>query len=152
MEPNKENIRLWVEWLRTKGLKQNVGSLAAQEHGEQEWGYCCLGVACEAAIASGLNVAIQINVDTLSSKGDRGWKSYDNNVDVLPESVIQWLGLDSGDPVVRWTQDDNKFAQTLSTLNDQERWDFARIADAIEYTFLREEGDDDISPSGETSA
>lgn len=150
MEPNKENIRLWVEWLRTKRLKQTTGTLAALERGHQEWGYCCLGVACEAAIASGLNVTVVVNVDDLSSQRDRKWKSYDLSVDLLPVSVMQWLGLDSRDPMVWWTRGASKFAETLVTLNDREGWDFNPIADAIEYTFLREEGDDSISESKET--
>ena len=152
MEPNKENIRLWVEWLRTKGLRQETGALAVREREEQGWGYCCLGVACEVARASGLELKVEVEDDPFAEALRRQRKKYDGVEDVLPASVMRWLGIGTEDPLVSWAEAERGVEQHLSSLNDDERWDFARIADAIEYTFLREEDDDDALSNGETSA
>ena len=39
--PNKENIRKWVEALRSGDFPQTTSTLADSD------GYCCLGVACD---------------------------------------------------------------------------------------------------------
>lgn len=124
-EPNKANIRKWVEALRSGEYKQGRGQLRVGDS------FCCLGVACEIS-----------GVSQWSGRfyGDDG--DYEDAV--LPESVGRWLGVDGDNIAV-----DARFVEhgaprssfVLTELNDVRRLSFSQIADAIEATYLTEAGD-----------
>jgi hypothetical protein len=82
-------------------------------------GRCCLGVLCELAVEDGVIAPPYM--------GGGAWV-YDGADTDLPETVWRWAGLDSGNPEA------GEF--TLIELNDDEHWDFAEIADAIEGVTL----------------
>lgn len=117
MEPNKENIKKWVDALRNDGFAQDKSWLHTNR------GFCCLGVACEVAIKNSLPLSI--------SKDDE-YTFYDGMGGILPPSVQNWLGIDDSDPnLVK----DGRYYR-CSVLNDDKNFSFAAIADAIEATYL----------------
>src|SRR5947199_768483 len=109
--PNRENIQKWVDALRSGDYKQTIGAL------ENEYGNCCLGVACRVAIGDGLRVNVYSGRVT----------SFDGEDAHLPASVRDWLGVDrvvlGGWPAT--------YANDWAP-----GWDFARIADEIERAYL----------------
>ena len=86
--PNLDNIRLWVNDLRSGEFEQGTGQLNQVKDGVDQ--YCCLGVACETARKNGLRMSV-VNDAT-------GDKVYDREQAFLPDSVMNWLGLDSRNP------------------------------------------------------
>lgn len=118
MRPNKENIRRWVEALRSGNYKQGKGYLQVVD--EFSVSYCCLGVACD---ISGLG-KWEHELDSHSYLGEEA---------VLPSHVRRWLGLDEDNPAVK-TLDDDWYG--LAYLNDRGGYTFNDIADAIERTWL----------------
>lgn len=119
---NKENIRKWVDALRSGEYEQKSGSLRQYDK------FCCLGVACEVAIASGEPIKTE--------KDNNGLVSYDAKSCLLPTRVITWLGVESPDPAVK-NDVENRW-EYLTWLNDC-GYTFDFIADCIELTFLEEE-------------
>lgn len=159
-QPNKENIRKWVEALRSGKFQQTNGALRDLD------GYCCLGVACE---VSGLGywanaphkdketaesevrngsqcfVVTPATIVELSA-GDRLSRVYeggDYQEEFLPDGVKEWLGVESVNPdmmeSINLDSVKDSLYTTLAALNDDEKWDFNQIADAIERKYLSEE-------------
>jgi len=122
---NKENITKWVDALKSGEYEQTVGAL------RNEWGYCCLGVACDVAIKNGLNVIVE------EVEGED--VSYDGSLAYLPESVSGWLGLEEM-PYALVANNE----RSLVCLNDSDLWTLDQIAQAIKETYL-EDGDVNIS-------
>lgn len=105
------NQQKWVDALRSGEYNQTTGTL------QDDYGYCCLGVACKVALDNGVNV----NTDE-----DNGNISGDELSD--QKDVKSWLGL---------YDNQGRFETTpkqlyLTTLNDIEGLDFNEIADYIE--------------------
>lgn len=117
MEPNKENIKKWVDALRSGNYKQ------CREQLSNGLGYCCLGVACEVAIAGGLSIE-----KTLGENRVR----YDGTGAMLPQSVRNWFGFYTNDVPVKYAEGES----TCVGLNDASRLSFAEIADVVEATYL----------------
>ena len=111
----KENRKKWVEALRSGKYKQTEGTLKGKDE-EGRDRFCCLGVACD---ISGLS--------TWESTKVNG-RVYDGNYGVLPDSVQQWLGMDTSKGSYR-----NQFGDmySLTQMND-DCLDFDMIADMIE--------------------
>lgn len=119
---NRENIRLWVDALRSGDFVQGKGSLA------QDGKYCCLGVACEVALRNG----VQMDV-----KRDTSVYYYDQHSVHLPPAVMEWLGITAMSPMVDYVNRTGlPQREFLTELNDLLGMPFAGIADAIEHTFL----------------
>ena len=110
---NKENIKLWVEALRSGEYEQGVGALHEGD------AFCCLGVACEVyqKQVGGLGVEMPY----------RNTYEYDGETGELPGLLIDWLELNS-DPKIG--------GKTAIRLNDEDRLSFDEIADAIEKEYL----------------
>ena len=126
MTVNKERLILWVDALRSGQYEQTDKRL------KRDGKYCCLGVACEVAVANGLELDIRPFFE--DSIGDEN----------LPIEVSRWFGFDGDtqDPLLGnyntmdpededydadWRQD------VLATeANDELLWSFERIADALE--------------------
>jgi hypothetical protein len=113
----------WTAALRSGDYPQGANALRRDGH------WCCLGVLCDLAEQDGVTRAF---ADDLVG----GW-SYDGYPDLLPPSVRDWAGLADRGPVVvieDWDDAGVPADMELTALNDDERWDFARIADAIDGT------------------
>lgn len=124
-QPNKARLRLWVEQLRSGTYRQGSNVLAGKWPLDDEFRYCCLGVACEVAVRHGAEVVVE---------RDKGLKTYDGQQLLLPASVVEWFGLEHNNPYLRPDY------SSASNLNDNFMLSFNEIADAIEQTFdLREE-------------
>lgn len=121
MKPNRENIRLWVEALRSGRYKQGRQTLRQKK--DNVIRYCCLGVACNVyKRVTGRGKWITTDVS--------GTHSFHGQMGVLPGSVADWLGLDDVNPNLLG---DIK----ASSANDTYNWTFEAIADAIEAKYLK---------------
>lgn len=108
----KDDIKaLWTADLRANPELQGFDAL------EQNEKFCCLGRLCLLAIKNGVKVIRHVS--------DSGFVSYDNEVFLLPKSVVKWAGLDSHNPEIP-TADYN-----LVNANDIGKT-FAEIADLID--------------------
>lgn len=107
------NAKAWVNDLRTTTAKQGKGRLQ-----NADGSFCCLGRACELAVAAG--VIPSPRVDGLSL-----YYIYDDvETAYLPYAVEKWLGLrESGG---RYE------GGNLILHNDTEGLNFSQIADIIE--------------------
>lgn len=127
---NRENIRKWVDGLRSKRFKQGYGvltniiisngSISTMEN-------CCLGVACEIARENGVSLEIADKVRYYTIGNTR---SYDGEFNYLPARVREWLGIDDPDPWIPAAK------STLSEINDQRTANFDEIAALLEQTYL----------------
>jgi hypothetical protein len=96
---NIENIRKWVKALESGAFTQAQGALH-----RVNVGYCCLGVACVAAIDDG----VEIQRETASLNDS---ERFDGASSYLPAKVADWLGVDGGNPKLAgnsatWWNDD----------------------------------------------
>ena len=107
----------WVAALRSGQYKQGRGYLANKGQ------FCCLGVACELAIADGVKV----------KRKDRpsGVKEYDGITGTMPLSVRQWLGLKYSDGAYKTDDGYHEENRNLACLNDN-GYGFEAIAQLIE--------------------
>lgn len=127
---NVENIRKWVEALRSGEFEQTMGALCTAEEKSGSRAYCCLGVAAE--------VYRREHPDTdewvpVLSHDPNIFKIYDEDA-ILPDVVQDWLELLTDNPPV-W-QGGTK--HPLTEINDSGHYTFAEIADLIEETYLTE--------------
>lgn len=120
---NVENMKKFVAALRSGDYVQGHGTLEGVGN-DGKTRNCCLGVACRVAIKDGLN--IKVVTSALWSFTIDGSSGY------LPESVSNWLGIDSDNP--RLYVDDQQFSAV--NLNDYRLFSFDQIADAFERTYL----------------
>jgi len=129
--PNKDRLRLWVAALRDPNLVQGHGCLAQRRSEDEPWQQCCLGVACEVAIAKGLPL-LRKTVENrmrgfVRAYAVEGAESFDTLV--LPPAVLEWYGLPQRIREVDLGTD------LAVELNDESRLTFAEIADIIEEHF-----------------
>ena len=120
---NRENVRLWVDALRSGKFKQTTTTLASRPKGNgHRYSYCCLGVACE---ISGVAKA------TRSTGNKKVEKGYDGEHGTLPYSVRGWLGLSDANPELAYVE------ESLVSINDNHGATFDEIADLIERSWLQ---------------
>ena len=132
LELNPEIRARWTAALRSGQYEQGLEALRqVTEDGGYE--FCCLGVLCELAAVEGVTEA--------AYDEDEGAWAYDGESAYLPPRVAEWAGLplteDDSGVGRRWSLPRVMTPQgeeTLVALNDELRWDFARIADAIDGT------------------
>ncbi len=117
LEMNPEIRARWVAALRSGEYEQGTNRL---RQGDQ---FCCLGVLCD--------LAERENVVQATADGNLNF-SYGEDTDYLPSAVQAWAALSHWNPSVHVAGVDGLSRSCLSLLNDDWRWDFARIADAIE--------------------
>lgn len=130
---DRDHVRLWVDALRSGLYEQARGKLSDGD------GYCCLGVACEVAMANGVELR-----KVRSIEDDGVWVSYDEANSMLPQSVAKWLGLGACCPTFEHSTCDRLAdtvyvldgATSVTVLNDRMKLDFNRIADALEKDHL----------------
>lgn len=130
MEPNIENIKLWVEALRSGKYKQAQKALANED------GHCCLGVACDTfLINTGIGKWLPAEEERMAfatPSFDQGTESY------MPAEVQEWLGLPNDPPLPFLNEGDMESQEYASELNDVKECDFNQIADAIEKKYLKD--------------
>lgn len=112
-----ENAQKWVDALRSGEYTQCQHSL------RQNNKYCCLGVACEVAIANGVEIERFYN-GVLYRYGNDG----ELEESFLPSKVVSWLNLTSDNG----KHYDNYGPTSLTRVNDHRRSSFDQIADLIE--------------------
>jgi hypothetical protein len=110
MEINKEELRVWIAALRSGKYSQTRGRL------QNENGYCCLGVACK--------VLIPIEKQILSSTG-----FLVGGMPKHQQDAPEWLNQIDDDVK-------QKKGQSLTELNDYNKFTFSQIADLLEKYYL----------------
>jgi hypothetical protein len=114
----------WVAALRSGEYKQGGGQLHNSIAGE----FCCLGVLCDLAVKAEVDVRVQ--------PGAFGTE-YDGQTGSLPAAVQEWARLDTPDPELAPTIDQDNdediyYWDEASELNDT-GVPFSQIADLIEW-------------------
>ena len=113
----------WIKALRSGEYAQGVGYLKSGT-GDNE-AYCCLGVLCDLAVKAGADIGVYVDTD------EEVW-FFDTNGEVLPESVMEWSGLNSH--IGSYGEGESHVTKSLAWRND-EGDSFAKIADLIEEHF-----------------
>lgn len=130
---NEQNIKLWIEALRSGKYKQ--GQYRLRQNNE----FCCLGVACE--------IYDLIHANELPKLKECEDYYENNNNQTLPLIIGEWLGVDDCNPSINITEIMmEKYPElelysfektiTLAELNDDVQLSFDQIADIIEDNFL----------------
>jgi hypothetical protein len=122
----------WLQALRDGSYKQTRGILQSQNAH-----FCCLGVLCDLAIKSG------VEVEVLQPVGHEEWNlgntranpdeiTYDGIFEVLPPSVMAWAGLDDPNPDVNTSDIEGDVCNSnLADYNDSGAT-FEEVANVIE--------------------
>jgi hypothetical protein len=114
LEMNPEIRARWTAALRSGDYSQGRDTLRRDDL------FCCLGVLCDLAVKDG--------AVTGKPHGDGRW-AYSGTATVLPRAVQEWAALETCDPLIAVP---GRVPASLTELNDDENWTFARIADAID--------------------
>ena len=109
---NIELVKKWLHELRTTEKKQCRGLLHRLHPDNQSEGFCCVGIACEVAIANGLSIP---------RKRDFESEAYDFQYSIAPESVENYYKIPPG------------FFGFAMGFNDILKLSFSEIADRYEY-------------------
>jgi hypothetical protein len=119
LEMDPEVRARWTAALRSETYLQGRGNLREFDT------FCCLGVLCDLAVSDGV-VAMEVD--------ENGCWSYEGRGDYLPLPVKEWAGIpgDGEDPQVAVDMGEGVEGVGLASLNDDYRWTFAQIADAID--------------------
>lgn len=121
---NKARIELWCEALESGRYHQGGGVL------RNRTGYCCLGVACDVMDSTRW---------TPPDTSEDVIYTYEHEASFLPQSVVEWYGLDGQSPLAiardgcRWK---------LATMNDAMLLSFETIAEALRRTYLQRPTDE----------
>ena len=121
---NKERVRLGIQALRSGIYKQGFGMLRHDgPHGPE---HCCLGVFTEVAKNQDSRISeYLLGLDHVGHWGD---------CEILPREVSDWYGFDEDDPRLPDPDHEDVPGGTwpATCANDQEGWDFNKIANAFE--------------------
>lgn len=121
LEMNPEVKTLWTAGLRSGEFEQGTDVLT--KDGKD----CCLGVLCKLGIRAGIKVEV--------FTGEGGTVIYDGEDSYLPQSIMDWAGLDDSNPEVFYRDSDgDECNMSLSELNDSDQFDgrYGRIPDLID--------------------
>ena len=146
---NKEAMREWVEALRSGTYMQGSGALRRQTiKGEK---FCCLGVFCnvfeKSVDVKGCWEPLVPNFYTYDGNGYGLVHAFNEFLfpstdDTYFEGVVRVWEHDPLQPCpAGWTVCGASCAVNVVDLNDDKGWTFNQIADALEWTYLREEAD-----------
>jgi hypothetical protein len=119
-----ENAKAWIAALRSKKYTQTKQYLHDKD------GFCCLGVACELAIADGVPLTQRLFDDGGTFYIDRGVIDYGGTISSLPSEVKDWLGIDSDlgnyqdfvaeDTCLAWKNDGGKTFEEIADIIESE--------------------------------
>lgn len=119
-EYHKKRMQLWVDALRSGEYNQGFGSLIERDDANN-CSYCCLGVACKI-------YEKQTGIKLLK----HDWAGH-----FQPSQVSEWFGFPSYVfEICSKTTEQEAISATIA--NDELKWSFKKIADAIEKTYLKE--------------
>jgi hypothetical protein len=113
--------RRWVAALRSGDYKQGKGFLRTKGKGKQADKFCCLGVLCELAVKAKVINPPDIDSNTFNY----GAYIYGGSIDILPNSVTEWAGLQDSAALFHGEE------ESLATINDAGKR-FSTIANIIE--------------------
>lgn len=135
---NKENVRKWVDALRSGDYKQTTGILERVNRYDDSRTHCCLGVACRVFMKEEDNEGILTAISDRHITKFTWHENEEGEADTLPEPVSVWLGINSNNPVLLTGEDGELIP--ASTLNDEEhfRYTFDQIADLLEEKYLND--------------
>ena len=135
-EETAANRKLWTDALRSNEYEQGDSYL------HQGSKFCCLGVACDIALKSGLEL------DSGASSIDDDVVTYGGADAILPSEVRAWLGL--ADEVGSLRKDfghDGFVISNLWHMNDRARSSFEEIAKVIDEDGVTLAGEEAITGS-----
>lgn len=134
---NKDNVRLWVDALRSGQYKQGDGYLQLIGTPNR---LCCVGVACEVAIQNGVNLTKKDNGHSVTYMDPDGAMDRFR----MPRLVQDWLDIHEsggGANVVADADGHRRSDYDVISLNDSFGFTFENIADALEDTYLKDSDD-----------
>jgi hypothetical protein len=135
---DKGKVGLLVAALRSGLYPKGYGKLHRAAAGFQKEGWCCLGVACDVAARSGLE---------LSRDTDHilHYERFDGSDSYLPQKVQEWFGFDNHSPRLK-TPGGMKDAASVNdtgysdpATGSQVEVSLSEIADMFENTYLKDE-------------
>lgn len=124
MLANKERITKWVKALRSGDYEQGKGYLCKDSEGSKK--FCCLGVACDLYIKEEAPYA-----EWEEDRAEYNVMGLLESTYVMPTRVMDWLGVESRDPMAFRDGKD----EYLSRWNDTS-CSFNDIAKMIEEKYL----------------
>jgi hypothetical protein len=143
---NKERVALWADELINGDWQQGNGKLRVDDK------YCCLGVACEVAIANGC--VMPVGEYTTEDEDDGGPIIYGYGVVeqayYLPREAMEWYGFDQNDPVIKFVQNNpptraarpgENAIWTASFANDDAHSSLREIGQMVKEFYLEGNGD-----------
>jgi hypothetical protein len=131
---NKKNIALWVKTLRETQTPQGKHALTITDTKGDIVAQCCLGVACELALANGVELEVKQDTSDLGDELDVPIRTYDGFNGWLPRKVYEWLDLYESNPML--ARNSHNVIITCSAANDELGYGFHKIADLIEKAYL----------------
>ena len=168
-DPSKlPNFLLWLDALESGEFEQCGGALREQIETEDlelvTIAYCCLGVAVEVACRNGVKPDDWRYLSGASFKCTHDPEDDEHNLwciafaqEVLPEEVVEWLGLggeDEENPVLAWNEKLGPIPelltmsqvyhpvpqpfQTAAALNDSCDLDFRGIAQRLRLVYVED--------------
>jgi hypothetical protein len=131
---NKDRVALWAEALENPKLVQGQNRLAYRDL-DGPWKQCCLDVACQVALANGLEgvEAEEVQLGTISTMREYVWEEGDAHYReslVLPAPVCAWYGFEDTNPDIG--------SHEASYFNDTLRLTFSEIAAKVRDAYLDE--------------
>lgn len=130
MSVNKARVLQLVNELRSGKYKQVHNRL-----GEQEVGFCCLGVACITAQIEPDWILFTKEDEDGNAIGEGFEAEFLEQTEVLPEQVKDYYGFGENNPNL--LDVDTRTWQPASNWNDAENYTFEEIAELFENTFLK---------------
>lgn len=143
---NRRNIQLWIDALESGRFLQGNGFLALRD-AEGRMRFCCLGVACEVAIANGVEISRR---ELQLSEGDTE-PPHHRKRQVACRPVVQqmgWLGVEDAEVQLvppKYSSASEGRRVTISTpvdavqANDYYKMSFGEIAALIHAAYLRDD-------------
>jgi hypothetical protein len=121
--------RAWVDDLRSGKFKQTFGILT-QVNDDGSRSHCCLGIACERAVAEGIIPPGQVLAQDQDALTYVGEDDDEVSVALLGSPAIRdYFGFKDENPHFTTPDGDRIY---LSDLNDSGRYTFEDIADLVE--------------------
>lgn len=149
---NQERVALWADALEDPFLVQGSGRLAVwtkTSDGLTILEQCCLDVACQVALANGIEnlredtqtletgEVVRVYKWDVPAGDDEGFDAFEaKEGNMLPDPVRAWFGFEDIDPVLLLNHELLAPTITASEANDEQEWPFTKIAKAIRFTWL----------------
>lgn len=129
---NEEIKERWLARLESGEIKQT-----RQYLGRPSGSRCCLGVLCDIAVEDG--IIDPPVVRTMKNYGDEkpptNYLEYDGQTGGLPQSVVEWAGLNNSDEMGEYYDKDGMVMGDLATRNDTSKYNFKKIAKIVREYF-----------------